>query len=508
MTMKRFLTAICLAVVLCGTAPTNAHNPDRPLQVSENDSGGQKLHVKVTEPGTLETTLGDNLTTVYELTIEGRLDPDDIDVLYKAAKQHNLRKIDMAKVRIKDDKLPDNAFSHLHLGLGGCPIREVILPDTLDEIGKCAFDGSSLEKIVFPKKLKRLGEQSFHHCSLKGNPLILPEGLTEILPNTFGSAAIESVVLPSTMKVLRTGAFYAAGYMVSITFNEGLEEIEPFAFGSCDRLTGEIRFPESCLRIGEYAFATLPRVTSIIFPKKLKVIESRSFQNMRKLEKVVLPEELYMIGECAFLNTSSLKSITLPRSVRFIGNSAFRRSGLTELDLPESVDGIDYEAFSCPSIQRIYSRGAQPPHWNTIDMNGDGTPDTEGTMEATTPGDNSYPFLNVNRDIPVYVPRGAGDAYRNYWGWGNYFNNIIETDEFPTSAIDGVATSSDDVKVLTAPGEIIIENKAGHPLAYTVCSIEGRTVAHGTVTSRTVVAAQRGIYLVRVGNRSAKVALF
>ena len=43
--------------------------------------------------------------------------------------------------------------------------------------------------------------------------------------------------------------------------------------------------------------------------------------------------------------------------------------------------------------------------------------------------------LSTPNDIPVYVPIGSADLYRNAWGW-NYFTNFIETDNFPSSGID------------------------------------------------------------------------
>ena len=41
------------------------------------------------------------------------------------------------------------------------------------------------------------------------------------------------------------------------------------------------------------------------------------------------------------------------------------------------------------------------------------------------------------RDIPVYVPVGTAQIYRHARGW-NYFNNYIETDEFPTSGVEAI----------------------------------------------------------------------
>lgn len=43
----------------------------------------------------------------------------------------------------------------------------------------------------------------------------------------------------------------------------------------------------------------------------------------------------------------------------------------------------------------------------------------------------------MSRDTPLYVPVGTADLYRSTWGW-NYFNNIIETDDFPSLSVSDI----------------------------------------------------------------------
>lgn len=64
------------------------------------------------------------------------------------------------------------------------------------------------------------------------------------------------------------------------------------------------------------------------------------------------------------------------------------------------------------------------------------------------PGDTPFgvygsDFMNSTpQDIPVYVPIGSADLYRNAWGW-DYFTNFIETDDFPPAGICGVIISDE-----------------------------------------------------------------
>ena len=57
---------------------------------------------------------------------------------------------------------------------------------------------------------------------------------------------------------------------------------------------------------------------------------------------------------------------------------------------------------------------------------------------------NSDFYLRTPNDIPIYVPVGTAEKYRNAWGW-DYFTNFIETDDFPTS-IHNITTEHYDSK--------------------------------------------------------------
>ncbi|WP_223925313.1 hypothetical protein [Prevotella lacticifex] len=80
------------------------------------------------------------------------------------------------------------------------------------------------------------------------------------------------------------------------------------------------------------------------------------------------------------------------------------------------------------SIQHIYCKAQIPPSCGKVVFG----------------PDELEPEFNTPSDIPVYVPKGTADLYRNAVGW-NYFTNFIETDDFPTSVKSTLATSSIEV---------------------------------------------------------------
>ena len=88
-------------------------------------------------------------------------------------------------------------------------IREVILPDTVAEIGILAFWGCTLlRNIRLPKGLKRLPVSVFSFCRLYAPELVLPEGLEVIASYAFFHGCDGGkLVIPDSVREIGIGAF-------------------------------------------------------------------------------------------------------------------------------------------------------------------------------------------------------------------------------------------------------------------------------------------------------------
>ena len=93
---------------------------------------------------------------------------------------------------------------------------------------------------------------------------------------------------------------------------------------------------EGITSIGERAFYSLPRDMVIILPSTLETIEREAFSASGRSHKVI---------SVKFAEESHLKTI---------GARAFAYSGITELDLPDSLETIESGAFGdCTQLQRV-----------------------------------------------------------------------------------------------------------------------------------------------------------
>ena len=136
----------------------------------------------------------------------------------------------------------------------GCTnLHAVILPDSLEEIGECAFGRlNHLTWTEIPAGVKVLGPEAFQYY--KGYFLDLPDGLTEIPDRCFNASGLQSITLPPSVRSVGEQAFRGSSLREAY-FPAGLESIGKEAF-SGSRILEYLYFDGTSLpQIGEGAFS-------------------------------------------------------------------------------------------------------------------------------------------------------------------------------------------------------------------------------------------------------------
>lgn len=192
-----------------------------------------------------------------------------------------------------DFKLPDGIevwYGGVENGTG-----EMYLPSSLKELADMPYRLTGTIKVPQGCKLSDFTFQGSHCTSL-----ILPEGLTNIPNGCFGGSQISGeLVLPSTLE--RVNGF-AGTKISSIVFPENLKIIEASAFQDCSRLQGTIIIPKKVVKIPVGCFSNCPMLTGVVFHKDIHIIEDRAFEMCENLNSIVCEgEEPPAVGENAFL---------------------------------------------------------------------------------------------------------------------------------------------------------------------------------------------------------------
>ena len=447
----------------------------------------------VSKYGELEQVLGDKWDKFDSLIVHGPINKADFKTIVRCATDGSMQVVNLQYAQIENNKIPNSGFVDwgwqkpgYHLG-----IRRIILPDNITEFGEFAFYGLTLETINIPSSLRKLGKNCFDENRwLSVNPLIIPEGVTEIPTQCFQFCyKLKKVVLPSTIKTIGIFAFFDSS-VDDMNFPEGLDSIGYLSMHGT-RLT-EVVLPKTIRTIGYKTFASNFKLKKVVLPEGLTEIPDNLCSSCIELEKIVIPESVIKINTEAFSACLKLKT-NLPPKLKWIGSDAFSSSGLDSIVFPATMEYIGKEAFQdLTKLKKIYSMSPIPPvcYYNTMVNFGD------GPFGGSTPS-----------DIPVYVPIGSGEKYREAFGW-NYFTNIIETDKFPTGIVSPKMSNNELCKVYGKGNELVIEipNLLSSPIHYSIYSIEGTMIEQGNlIKSYTLRMPAKGVYIIRVGNTTHKI---
>lgn len=493
--MKRRLTVL-FALLVCLVGSVQA-------QLSKT--------VELTEAGTLEAQLGEDVGKITELIVKGPL--NEADFVTMKEKMKSIQVLDMGGVT----ELPKSDFN----ADTGKPyqviprvfskkltLQKVVFPACLEFIGEEGFTGlmtgtfsgsPSLQEVDFSRcvNLEQISNKSFNGCNnlktidlskcqnlervdiqnctgltsvnISGCSLLSSLGfngcsalkevdlsnctsLRSISFRAFDNCDLRSINLSGCFNLIEieSRAFRGNKNLLFFDFSalKNLEEIRENAFEECG-LSGEIVLGANVRKIGDNAFWECD-MESIRFEEgsQLKEVGDEAFRSCDNLEKIDFANcsMLDALSSSAFRHSVNLKQIeidndsyksengvlfssdmtillyyphgiksevyTIPSSVIVINDHAFQNQWLKDIIVPNSVKSIGAYAF-CHMDDYLDTFIHLGLH-----------------MQSSMPIGLSDKIYSKD-DMPVYVPKGSGEAYRNAPIWKNYV--IIEEGADPIS---------------------------------------------------------------------------
>lgn len=208
-----------------------------------------------------------------------------------------------------------------------------LYPDgSLTKIGDSAFSGSPVKTVILPDSVTEIGERAFEKSALSE---IQAAGVTEIGEHAFDSAADLETAAFGEMREIPDWGFCGCEKLRTLTFGERgwIYIIGMHAFENCYALTA-FPFPENFVQdIGAYAFAN-SGLCGALHLKGLVGLGMYAFLNC-DITELELPERIKLLSTGVLMQTASLTKLSAP-GVRMIENYALAMSGgerLTECDI-------------------------------------------------------------------------------------------------------------------------------------------------------------------------------
>ena len=150
---------------------------------------------------------------------------------------------------------------------------------------------------------------------------------------------------------------------------DGLTYIGARAFCDSPYLT-EVKIPSTVTKIKEYAFSGCTGLTEIELPPQLEEVDGGLFSRCSGLTEITIPSSVKTIGARAFLYCTKLESVTLSEGLREIEYEAFRCTNLKSLNIPKSVEKLEYDIVgACEHLAYItieapsQLKETEPDYW-------------------------------------------------------------------------------------------------------------------------------------------------
>lgn len=232
-------------------------------------------------------------------------------------------------------------------------ISEVVLPSTLNYIGKGAFgDCNRLKKVTFASSYKKLviGEDAFGGFSMKS--IRFPKGTSELRDRATGT--IRNIYIPASVKKIGMGVVNAHTRKVEIDSKNKCFKMkdgilysynEKTLISASAKVNKHVVISDKVTKVMPQAFAE-SRVRSVKWNNRVKVVPKGTFYHCSSLRRVTNTDCLTKIEYGAFACCWNLRTIGTVPNVTDIGRAVFWNDSHLTFNLTAKAVNVDVYAFA------------------------------------------------------------------------------------------------------------------------------------------------------------------
>ena len=312
-------------------------------------------------------------------------------------------------------------------------LSSIIIPESVKSIGASAFsECTNLTSAVVGGGVTEIGNNAFDGCTGLTD-VNLPNGVKTIGDNAFYNCyGITSISIPNSVTSIGKGAFFGCSGITSIIIPESVTSVGTTAFQKCTSLTSVVWNVKRCndeyngtfTPFYHYYAGNNSSITSFTFGDNVESIPANLCRGLSSLTDVTIPENVASIGRNAFYNCLGITSVVWnAKKCGDWGDSPFRdaRRTITSFTFGDKVESIpDYLCYEMSKLSSITIpesvTGIGAGAFALCDL-------TSCTLLSETPPAIDNGTFGYDSSMPITVPCGAAQAYRDAW---DSYNNFIE----------------------------------------------------------------------------------
>ena len=355
--------------------------------------------VDVTQPGTLSAMLGEDLKTVKDLTVTGKINSADIDALMQAGALEALNLLDAAIVDAegKETTVFPGYTLRKHPSL-----TTLTFPKTVTSIGAGAFFKClKLKKVVLPEAIKKLSESVFMSCSALSE-INFPNGLESIGRSALYMTAITDFIAPKSLRTLGDNALYGT-QITKAVLNDKLEKIGQASFAACKQLEKIEIENNPNFKLVDGVLYSADETTLVAYP----------LADKRPLYKTL--STVTTICQGIFEGAVNLKDIYINEGVTTIPVSlCCNAEALERMYWPATITDVKVGAIdACKKLRELHVAATKAPAADT----------------------GAFGVMFKNYTAYLYVPFGAKASYEANEEWNENFLGIKEESTEPNTIV-------------------------------------------------------------------------